>query len=179
MSGEYDFDFEPDLADVARAGRAELRDVQELAEDASEQLARKEADLVDLILDAMHRGQRLRARLGSWQFDGAVTHVADDLAVLDDGAGARVDVRLSALSELWLHPPVRGAGRGRRASTPASFEDCLEGLETTGGEVELGGPDLPPSPCRVLVAARDHVLLQGRSGQRVVPRGAIGFIVRR
>jgi hypothetical protein len=174
-----DHELERELADVSRALRAELRDAQELAEDASEQLARKEADLVDLVLDAMHRGQPLRARVGAWQVSGSVIHVADDLAVVDDGGGAEVDLRLSALSELWVQPPLPGAGRARRAVVPASFEDCLEGLEATGREVELGGADLPPGRCRVLVAARDHLILQGRGTQRVVPRAAVGFVIRR
>ncbi len=179
MKGRGDDELERDLADLSRVMRAQMRATQELAEDASEHLARKEADLVDVVLDAMHRGQPLRARVGAWQFTGAVIHAAENLAILEDSGGARIDLRLSALSELWLQEPVVGTGRARRATVPASFEDCLEGLETTGREVELGGPDLQPSRCRVLVAARDHLLFEGRRSQWVVPRAAVGFIVRR
>lgn len=179
MKGQGDDELERDLADVSRVVRAAMRDTQELAEDASEHLARKEADLVDVVLDAMHRGQPLRARVGAWQFGGAVIHVAEDLAIVDDSGGAQIDLRLSAVSELWVQEAVRGTGRARRATVPASFKDCLEGLETTGREVELGGADLQPSRCRVLVAARDHLVIEGRGAQRVVPRAAVGFIVRR
>lgn len=170
---------EADLADVSRRVRGELRDVQEHAEEATEHLARKESDLVDVVLAAMHRGEPVRARIGAWQFSGSIVHVGEDLAIVDDRAGAQIDVRLSALSELWVQEPVRGMGRARRAAVPASFEDCLEGLETTGREVELGGSDLPPSRCRVVVAARDHLIVVGPGPQRVVPRSAVGFVVRR
>lgn len=174
-----DEDFERDLAEVSRAVRAELREAQEMAEDATEHLARKEADLVQLVLEAMHRGQPLRVRVGRWQFSGTVAHVADDVLILDDVGGAQVDVRLSALSELWFQDPLPGAGRARRSSVPASFEDCLEGLETTGREVELGGAGLEPTRCRVVVAARDHLVVADRGPGRVLPRAAVAFIVRR
>ena len=176
---EFDEELHRDLAEVSRSVRAELRDAQELAEDATEHLARKESDLVDAVLAAMHRGQPLRVRVGPWQFSGTVVHVADDLAVVEDSGGAQVDLRLSALSELWVLQPVPGAGRARRSSVPGSFEDCLEGLEATGREVELGGSDLEPTPGRVVVAAVDHLVVEGRAGQRIVPRAAVGFVVRR
>lgn len=172
-------DLERDLAQVSRAVRAELRDALEVEEEATEHLARKEADLVDIVLSAMHRGQPLRLRIGTWQFAGSVVHIAGDVIVLDDSGGAQVDVRLGAVSEFWIHDPVRGTGRARRSNVPACFDDCLEGLEATGREVELGGPDLEPTRCRVAVAARDHLVLDGRGPQRVVPRAAVGFIVRR
>lgn len=172
-------DVDADLAGVSRALRAEYLDSREMDEEATEHLARKEADLIDVVLEAMQRGQPLRVRVGASQFAGAVVHVADDLAVIDDDSGAQVDVRLSALDELWILDPVAGAGRGRRSEVPASWEDCLEGLEATGRFVELGGSRLPPARCRVLVAARDHLVLDGGAHPRVVARGAVGFIVRR
>jgi hypothetical protein len=178
MSGADQFD--GDLAGVSRALRAEYLDAREMEEEATEHLARKEADLVDVVLEAMQRGQPLRVRIGTSQFAGSVVHVAEDLAVIDDAAGAaQVDIRLSALDELWILDPVPGTGRGRRAEVPASWDDCLEGLEATGRVVELGGPRLPPARCRVLVAARDHLVLAGGAAQRVVPRAAVGVIVRR
>jgi hypothetical protein len=168
-----DAELRRDLADVARSARAELREAQELAEDASEHLTRKESDLVDVVLAAMHRGQSVRARVGAWQFSGTVVHVADDLAVIEEPASAQVDLRLSALSELWLLDAVAGAGRARRSSVPASFEDCLEGLEATGRAVELGGADLEPSGCRVVVAALDHLVVEGRAAQRKIGRAHV------
>ncbi len=174
-----DDELERELAEVSRTVRAELRDALEMEEEASEHLARKEADLVDIVLGAMHCGQPLRLRVGAWQFAGTVVHVASDVVVLDDRGGAQVDVRLDAIAELWVEEPVRGTGRARRSTVPACFDDCLEGLEATGREVELGGPDLPPSRCRVLVAARDHLVVRGRGPQRVLRRGAVAFVVRR
>ena len=179
MDLERDEELARDLAESSRALRAELREAQEMAEDATEHLARKEADLVDVVLGAMHRGQPLRLRVGRWQFAGTVTHVAEGVVILVDVGGAQVDVRLSALSELWLQPPVPGAGRSRRSDVPASFEHCLEGLETTGREVELGGADLEPTRCRVVVAASDHLVVEDRGPGRVLARAAVGFIVRR
>jgi hypothetical protein len=168
-----------DLAEVSRAVRAEYRDAREAEEEATEHLARKESDLVDLLLDAMQRGQPVRIRIGASQFAGSVVHVAEDLAIVDDDGGAQVDLRLSTVDELWIADPVRGTGRGRRSSVPRCFEDCLEGLEATGREVELGGPALLPSLSRIRVAARDHLVVEGRGGQHVVRRGAVGFIIRR
>ncbi len=170
---------ERDLAQVSRAVRAGLRDAREMEEEATEHLARKESGLVDVVFDAMQRGQPLRLRTGTSQFAGTVIHVAEDLVILEDGGGAQVDVRLSALAELWIGDPVRGAGRSRRSEIPASFEDCLEGLETTGPELELGGPSLPATRSRVSIVARDHLVLVGRGSQHVVPRAAVGFIIRR
>ena len=172
-------ELEQDLAQVSRAVRAGLRDAREMEEEATEHLARKESGLDDVVFDAMQRGQPLRLRTGSSQFAGTVIHVADDLVIIEDDGGAQVDVRLSALAELWIGDPVRGAGRSRRSQIPASFDDCLEGLETTGREVELGGPALPTARCRVSVVARDHLVLTGRGSQHVVSRAAIGFIIRR
>lgn len=172
-------DLDRDLAQVSRAVRAQLRDALEIEEEASEHLARKEADLLDVVLDAMHRGQPLRLRIGTSSFVGSVMHAGQDLVIIEDEGGAQVDVRLSALDELWVGEPVRGNGRGRRSEVPASFDDCLEGLEATGREIELGGPALAPTRCRVSVVARDHLLLGGRGSQHVVPRAAVGFIIRR
>ncbi|HVL05734.1 MAG TPA: hypothetical protein VM388_07085 [Acidimicrobiales bacterium] len=168
-----------DLGQVSRAMRAEYRDAREIEEEATEQLARKEADLVDLVLEAMQRGRPLRVRVGASQFEGTVVHVGEDVVIIEDGRGAQVDVRLDALDELWIQPSVPGTGRGRRSNVPATFADCLEGLEATGREVELGGPRLPPLRGRVIVAARDHVVLEGRPGDRVIPRAAVGFVIRR
>ena len=174
-----DDELERDLAQVSRAVRAGLRDAREMAEEATEHLARKESGLNDLVFDAMQRGQPLRLRTGASQFAGMVIHVGEDLGILEDDGGAQVDVRLSALAELWIGDPVRGAGRSRRSEVPASFDDCLEGLEATGREVELGGPALPTIRCRVAVVARDHLVLTGRGSQHIVPRAAVGFIIRR
>jgi hypothetical protein len=172
-------DFEGELAQVSRAVRAGLRDAQEIEEEATEHLARKEADLFDVVLDAMQRGQPIRVRMGASQFAGSVVHVGEDLAVVDDNGGAQVDLRLSALAEMWIGDPVRGTGRGRRSEVPACFDDCLEGLEATGREIELGGAALATTRCRVLVAARDHLLLGGSGDQHVVCRAAVGFVIRR
>ncbi len=92
-----------------------------------------------------------------------------------------VDIALSAVTELVLHEPTPGAGRARRRTVPATFADCLEGLEATGREVELGGADLESMVCRVLVVARDHLVLARRapSPERILARAAVGFIVRR
>ena len=174
-----DDELERDLAQVSRAVRAGIRDAREMEEEATEHLARKEAGLNDLVFDAMQRGQPLRMRTGTSQFAGTVIHVAEDLVIIEDDGGAQVDLRLSALAELWIGDPVRGAGRSRRSEIPASFDDCLEGLETTGREVELGGPALPATRCRVSVVARDHLVLTGRGGQHVVSRAAVSFIIRR
>src|SRR3712207_7369136 len=54
-----------------------------------------------------------------------------------------------ALPIFWFQNPLPGAGRARRSTVPASFEDCLEGLETTGREVELGGADLDRKSTRL------------------------------
>lgn len=172
-------ELEEGLAAVSRSVRAEFLDAREVEEEAAEHLARKEADLVDVILEAMHRGQRLRLRIGASQFAGLAVHVADDLMILDDDGGAQVDVRVSALDELWLSEPVRGAGRSRSRDVPGSFEDCIEGLEATNREVELGGPRLPPTRCRVYIAAGDHLVLDDSVAQHVIPRSAVGFVIRR
>ena len=176
MSGD---ELAEDLSQVSRAMRAEYLDAREIEEEATEHLARKEADLVEVVLEAMQRGRPLRVRIGASVFEGSVVHVGEDVVVIEDGRGTQVDVRVSALDELWIHAPVPGSGRGRRSNVPASFADCLEGLEATGREVELGGPRLSPVRCRVSVAARDHLMLDGEPGQRVIPRAAIGFIIRR
>lgn len=170
---------DPDLDALSRAVRADYLEAREMDEEATEHLARKEADLVDVVLDAMQRGQPVRVRVGAQQFAGAIVHVAEDLVVIDDAGGAQIDVRLSAAAELWLSDPVPGAGRGRRSDVPASFSDCLEGLEATGREVELGGPDLAPARCRVRVVAGDHLVLDARAGGHVVARAAVGFVIRR
>ena len=88
---------------------------------------------------------------------------------------------MAAVTELMLHEPEPGAGRARRRTVPATFADCLEGLEATGREVELGGVDLDPMLCRVLVVARDHLVLAPRppSPERILALAAVGFIVRR
>jgi hypothetical protein len=168
-----------DLDEVSRAVRAGYLDAREVEEEATEQLTRKEADLVDIVLEAMHRGQPLRVRVGTFQFDGSVVHVGEDMMILEDGRGAQVDVCLGALDELWIGSPMPGAGRGRRSNVPTSFADCLEGLEATRREVELGGQRLPPLRCRVGVAARDHLVLDAPARGRVIPRAAIGFVIRR
>lgn len=172
-----------DLAESSRRMRGELREAQAGLEAITDQLARKDQDLGDVVLDAMHRGRRVRLRIGSRSLAGFVVHVGQDVAILQDTAGAAVDVRLSAVGELWLDEAVPGKGRARSSNQPATFADCLEGLEATGRQVELGGAALEPVACRVAVVARDHIVVAVRAAgagrERVVARDEVSFVVRR
>lgn len=174
-----DASVQSELAATARRIRAAFREAQELAEEAAEQLARKERTLAEVLVDAMHGGRRVHLHCGCASFSGVVAHVGDDVVVLDDVSGGQVDLWLEALTELALDPPQPGLGRPRTSVLPRCFADCLEGLEATGRVVELGGPALAPQRVRVEVVAADHLVISAGGLERVLARAAVGFVLRR
>ena len=173
-------DLERQFADSARRQRAELRQEQEELEGAAEELARKDRDLVDIAIEAMHRGHVVTANVGDRSFRGAITHVGGDNMRLADGVGNEIDFLLAGLSTLQTRPGDRSQGRAVKERHPARFRDVFLDPEATRAEIEVGGPALAPIAGKLTVLADDHLVIQARDGdETVVPLSAVVYVIRR
>lgn len=105
-----------DLGAAARRHRDELRRAAEEVEEELEQAARAERDLLDVVLELMHRGDVVRATVGERSFAGVVVHAGEDLVTLADRSGNEVDLRLPALAHLVVVERARAGGRARSAT---------------------------------------------------------------
>ena len=173
-------DLERQMAASSRRQRAELRHEQEELEAATEELAQKERDLADVALEAMHRGDVVAVAVGDRIFRGSVVHVGEDNMRVADGVGNEIDLLLDGLSTFRIAAGVSGAGRPLREKHPGCFQDVFLDPEATGGEVEVGGPALLPTAGRLVVHAKDHLVLRvGAGDEVVVPLGAVVYMIRR
>ena len=160
------------LAQVSRAVRATLRDAREIEEEATEHLARKEADLVDLVFDAMQRGQPLQLRSGTV----AVRGPGDPR-----GRGPRHSRRRRRRPD--RRAPQRrgravdrrpGAGNGPEPAQPGpgvASTTAWRGWRRRAGRWSSAARPYRRRGAGCRSSARDHLVLRGRGSQHVVSPG--------
>lgn len=162
-----------DLADELRASvEDELVVEAETVEELVELGRRRARSLPELLTEAMHRGDGVRARTVGLVISGSIAYVGVDYVVVE-AIDATADVRLQG-SVFAFEPAAAGghttAGgsrtfRARLAEYEQSGERVV--LHTVGGE--LGGV--------IEVAARDHVVVRD-DVERVVPYETISLVLR-
>ena len=150
---------------------AEIRAEQAEYEAMAHQAELRVRTLPDVAREMMVRGDRVEARTGGEMMTGTVSHVGSDYVVLG-GARGQMDVVFGPLVLLRTVERVRSGGTppGRGAKTlrarMTEHQTMLTPLDVLliDGLVESG---------RVLAAAPDHLLLETRRGDAVVPWSSI------
>jgi hypothetical protein len=118
--------------------REEWRAEQEsVTHDAAEQW-RHSRTLLDLARDHMHRGDRVAITVAGHRAVGEIIEVPRDrIAVLDDLAGARVDVHVTDAIPLAFSVIERARAGGRSGARTATFRARLLELEAAGSLVAV------------------------------------------
>jgi hypothetical protein len=153
---------DPELESVLREAGREM--IEEAAEDErlTELLRRRRQALADLALEWVHRGQRVRAELGSQNFTGQVIYAGSDYLTLER---AEDHVSIPFHRATWTLEPEPGSGNEQLAGA-TSFKARLSELEAMGETVRIlvGGGRALVGTIAVVAAdqmefAQDHHLV--------------------
>jgi len=159
----------------AAVGEEFRRDAEAAEADAA--IARLRArTLVDVAVEAMHRGDRITVHVDDHGVEGRVVHVADDLAIIRTERGDAY-VNLRALTALEV-APAAVPDVDVRVGGATSLRALLLELELGGGAVRIVGPGIAaPVEGRLRAVAADHVLVATRVGDTVLALSAVGLIL--
>lgn len=161
---DRDYGFDPaggELADVARRGAREWERDMAAWESDAEMLRLRQRSLVNVLWEAMQRGDQATIAAAGHTFSGRIEAARQDLAVVVSGE-VRVVVNLAAVDAVHLSPGAGGTGGDR---TYGSFRAFLGMLEVEGSAVRIIGRKIDVRG-RVEVVADDHVLLDALGGGR-------------
>jgi hypothetical protein len=166
----------PDLGQVGASMREEWREERETAGREAAAEHRHTLTLRDLLVECMHRGDRLTVSIGPHRFTGTVAEVGPDLLAVQT-VGSRIDVHLHPSVPLLVQIAERTGTGGHGA--PAGSGDFRAALiaREDADEVTVGTTfDLEPLDGRLLVGA-DHVTLVARGGaETIVPMAEITYV---
>jgi hypothetical protein len=149
--------------------REEWRAEQEsVTHDAAEQW-RHSRTLLDLAREHMHRGDRIAITVAGHRAVGEIFEVARDrIAVLDDSAGARVDVHVTDAIPLAFSVVERARAGGRSGARTATFRARLLELETAGSPVVIATSMGPDRLTGTLSVGTDLVVIATPAGSETV-----------
>lgn len=148
-------------------------------EAAVEGSERAQQSLGDAVVEFMYRGDRVRVRSCGRSWAGQVVHVGVDFLTLVTTSGAPIDVRFEALEHVEVEAPNAFQGRGFRDRDPQSFIARLRELAVVAESATIGGPN-EVTEFVVETVAPDHLAGTTPDGRRrLVPMGAIAFVVTR
>lgn len=147
---------------------AEVRAEQAEYEAMAVQAAWRARRVSDVAREWMVHGDTVEVTAGGLSLTGAIAHTGSDLVVLSAPGRGPVDIAVAAHPVLRLVeratsggvPPGRGAKTFVARLTEHEVSGTPRVLRLTDGR-EIGG--------RVMAVAVDHVLLDSRQGQRVIP----------
>jgi hypothetical protein len=161
-----------DVADAAAALRAEWRAEEERWSRAALEQWEHRRTLADVVLAAMHRGDRVTVLVADVAWSGWVIGVGHDVARIATG-GILVDVRLGSAAPLVLRVHA-GRDDGHRGDpTVTTFTARLRELD--GTEVCIGTQNGPVEG--ILRTGRDHVrLTDGQGAATYVPAASISWV---
>ncbi len=161
-----------DVADTAAALRAEWRAEEERWSRAALEQWEHGRTLADVVLAAMHRGDRVTVTVADGAWSGPVIGVGRDVARIDTGA-IPVDVRLGPAVPFVLRVHA-GRDDGHRGDpTVTTFTARLRELD--GTEVCIGTQNGRVEG--ILRTGRDHVRLTDREGAAAyVPAASISWV---
>ena len=157
-----------ELGRMAAELDAEIRAEQAEYEAMAMQAAWRARRIVDVARAWMVHGDTVEVVVGNVTLVGTVTHTGTDLIVLQTDLRGRVDVAVAATPLLRL---VHSADRGGMPPGPGprTFVARLTEHEVAAASVVLVLDDGMQVDGTVMAVAADHVLLDSRQGQRVVP----------
>lgn len=167
------------LEDIARGLREGLgREMREEAA-ADEELTHlqrlRRLSMAEAVRAAMHRGDRVTARIAGLLLSFPVMAVGDDYATLEDTEGRRfIDIRLDA-AEITIEPMPSGGVSSRPLA--ATLKARLAEHEQDRNQIEVytsGGRSIVGT---IEVAALDHIVITDRTGPLTyLPTGLIELV---
>jgi len=142
-------------------------------------LARRAGSLAEVAYDAMSRGDRVEIWAGEIAFRGFIQHTRNDLLMLR--TEANVDVNLGAPLVLRVVEPAARSGAAALPQGPMSFAARLAELEQSDAVCAFIIPFSRAEVVgRVLIRARDHVIVGSGDGQEwFVPLNWLTAVVNR
>lgn len=163
-----------ELGRMAAELDAEIRAEQAEYEAMAMQAAWRARRIVDVARAWMVHGDTVEVAVGGVTLVGTVIHTGTDLIVLQTDLRGRVDVAVAASPLLRL---VRSADRGGvpPGPGPRTFVARLTEHEVAAASVVLVLDDGMQVDGTVMAVAADHVLLDSRQGQRVVPLSRVAL----
>ncbi len=164
---------DPELESMLREAGREM--IAEAAEDErlTELLRRRRQGLAELALEWVHRGQRVRAELGSQTFTGHVTHAGSDYLTLDRAEDV-VTIPLDRATWTLEPDPVPGHEQMGGAGT---FKARLSELESTGETIRILVGDGRALVGSVGVVASDQIEVRQDHLTIIVPLGQVIAVV--
>jgi hypothetical protein len=155
------------------AGREWL---EEAAEDErlTELLRRRRLDMTARVLELVHRGERVRAEVGTHTFSGQVVYAGSDFASIDRGDDT-VEVALDAA--VWTVERNESGGT-EQSGEPLTFRARLSEIAAVGESVRIIVSDGRAIVGSIEVVATDHAEVVQDGSTIVVPIGLIVAVVR-
>lgn len=165
-----------ELADIARSGAREWERDMSAWESDAEMLRLRQRRLVNVLWEAMQRGDQVTVTTGDVTFTGKLVAARSDLAILET-PDRRVGLNIAALNAVSINPGDGGV-TGERVY--GSFQAYLGMLEVEGHSCRFIGDGIDVRG-RVTVVADDHVLVEseGGPGRWALTTEAIAAVVRR
>lgn len=171
---------DPDLGATGAAMRAEWRAEQEAAARDAVEAWQHGRTLVDVLVDCMHRGDRVALDAAGHRVIGEVADVGPDVVSLMALSG-RVDVHLAPSVPLHVQVDERARYGGHRSDGSApSFRARLLEWETSGEEVSLATLADAETFDGVLQVGADVVVVRTRLGaEHYLPLAAVVSVTKR
>jgi len=165
-----------ELADIARSGAREWERDMSAWESDAEMLRLRQRRLVNVLWEAMQRGDQITVTTGDITFTGRLAAARHDLALLDT-PDRRVALNIGALSSIAFAPGGDGV-TGER--TYGSFQAYLGMLEVEGHRCRFIGEGFDVRGT-VTVVADDHVLVdaEGGPGRWALTTRDVAAVIRR
>jgi hypothetical protein len=171
---------DPDLAATGAAMRAEWRAEQEAATRDAAEAWQHSRTLADVLVECMHRGDRVALVVGGHRVVGEVVDVGDDVVSVM-GLSGRFDVHLAPSVPCHLQIEERARYGGRRADSAApTFRARLLDREAAGDDVSLATLVDSETFDGQLHVGADVVVLRTRLGaQHYFPLSAVVAVTKR
>jgi hypothetical protein len=162
----------PDLTGVAGEMRAEWRAEQDAATADAAAQWRHGRGLSDWLLDRMHAGDRIAARVGDHTFAGLVDEVGDDLLALRCTFG-RVEINLGCTAPISFALVEHATKGGMRGTARRGFRDALLARDAQPA-VSVGTVQHPDGIAGSLFVSRDYVTVVANDVETIIP---IAYVV--
>lgn len=168
-------DFDELAAELRRRMGNEFREEAEEVERLTDLQRRRRANLWEVALAAMHRGDQvtIQTRTGTWS--GELAAVGDDYVSLQAPNG----IIEALLDEVALRVlPSRTGGRSGRAAA-ATWKARLSEFALSGETVTVVAPDLGLEITGVIeLIARDHAVVDDGTARTYIPLRSLAIVLR-